>query len=152
MRFSLVYRALVRAQVEGMRGAPHSKDARRYLKIARARATPGRPRRYITHGLLGSGNTFGSHRLLENEGAIRVRSDIERKRLFGLEMHQSSRATGLQIHGAHATRRTYEYLLEMASISLPAGYPVVLDAALLARSETTQAWSLAGWLQVLLLF
>ena len=81
-----------------------------------------------------------------------MRLDIERKRLFGLEMHQSSRATGLQIHGAHATRRTYEYLLEMAGIALPAGYPVVRDAAFLARSETTQAWSLAGWLQVLLLF
>ena len=127
-----------------MRGAAHREDARRYLKIARARATPGRPRRYITYGLLGSGKTFGTQRLLENEDAIRVRSDIERKRLFGLEMHQSSRATGLQIHGAHATRRTYKYLLEMAGIALRAGYPAVLDAAFLARSERTQAWGLAG--------
>lgn len=148
----MVYRALVRAQVEGMRGAAHHEDARRYLKIARAWVTPGRTRRYITHGLTGSGKTFGSQRLLENEGAIRVRSDIERKRLFGLEMHQSSRATGLQIHGAHDTRRTYEYLLEMAGIALRAGYPVVLDAAFLARSEKTQAWSLAGSLQVPFLF
>lgn len=127
----------MRARVEGLRGAAHHKDARQCLKIARAWATPGRPRRYITHGLTGSGKTFGSQWLLENAGAIRVRSDIERKQLFRLEMHQCWRATGLQIYDAHDTRRTYEYLLEMAGIALRAGYPVVPDAALLARSERT---------------
>ena len=148
LRFSVVYRALVRAQVEALRGVTRHKAALRYLKVAQAWAVSGKPRLYITHGLPGSGKTFGSQRLLENEGAIRLRSDIERKRLFGLEMHHSSRSKGLQIYGAHDTQRTYEYLLAMAGIALRAGYPVILDAAFLARSERAQAWNLARSLQL----
>jgi predicted kinase len=38
----------------------------------------------ITHGLPGSGKTSVGRQLLERVGAIRARSDIERKRMAGL--------------------------------------------------------------------
>ena len=143
LRFSVVYRALVRAQVESLRGPARDAVARRYLRTALAWAVPGKPGLTITHGLPGSGKTFGSQRLLEKEGAIRLRSDVERKRLFGLQMHERSSAKGLQIYKAGDTALTYEYMLAMARVALRSGYPVILDAAFLARPERTRALDLA---------
>jgi aminoglycoside phosphotransferase family enzyme len=143
LRFSAAYRALVRAHVTHLRGGEARVPARRYVDCALA-WTKASPRRLvITHGLPGSGKTYESQRLLEREGAIRIRSDVERKRLFGLGMRDDSRARGLDIYTAEATERTYERLLELARIALRAGYPVVLDAAFLRRSERDAARELA---------
>jgi aminoglycoside phosphotransferase family enzyme/predicted kinase len=147
LRFSVVYRALVRAQVEHLRSAACA-AARRYLETALAWTRPGSPDLVITHGLPGSGKTFVSQRLLETKGAIRLRSDVERKRLFGLGMFENSRAKGLNLYEAEATARTYEHLFEVARIAVQAGYPVILDAAFLRRAERTQALALARSLDV----
>ncbi|CDS51395.1 hypothetical protein [Polaromonas sp. CG9_12] len=148
LRFSLVYRALVRAQVEQLNGPGHKTAARRYLDTALALAQPGQPRLFITHGLPGSGKTFESQRLLEREGAIRLRSDVERKRLFGLDMLADSRASGLDLYQPEVTARTYAQLFSRARGALQAGWPVILDAAFLHRAERAQARALAGALDV----
>ncbi|TAM34182.1 MAG: hypothetical protein EPN61_17430 [Burkholderiaceae bacterium] len=145
--FSVVYRALVRAQVEHLRGTDGT-AARNYLDIALAWTQRGNARLFITHGLPGSGKTFVSQRLLEREGAIRLRSDVERKRLFGLGMLEDSRARGLNLYDATASARTYGYLFKMARIALQAGFPVILDAAFLRRAERTEALALARALDV----
>ncbi|MDR3453749.1 MAG: AAA family ATPase [Rhodoferax sp.] len=145
--FSVVYRALVRAQVEHFRGTAGA-AARNYLETALAWAQRGNARLFITHGLPGSGKTFVSQRLLEREGAIRLRSDVERKRLFGLGMLEDSRARGLNLYDATASARTYEHLFKMTRIALQAGFPVVLDAAFLRRAERTEALALARALGV----
>lgn len=147
LRFSLVYRALVRAQVEHLRRA-NSSEAQRYLQAALGWTRPGDVRLFITHGLPGSGKTFASQQLLEQQGAIRLRSDVERKRLFGLGMLEDSRARGLNLYDADATARTYRQLFETARTALQAGYPVILDAAFLRHSERTQAQALARSLGV----
>ena len=148
LRFSLVYRALVRAQVEHLNGPGHEAAARRYLDTALALAQPGQPRLFITHGLPGSGKTYESQKLLEREGAIRLRSDVERKRLFGLGMLADSRASGLDLYQPQATARTYAQLFSLAKGALEAGWPVILDAAFLHRAERAQALALAGALGV----
>ncbi|WP_036772160.1 bifunctional aminoglycoside phosphotransferase/ATP-binding protein [Polaromonas glacialis] len=148
LRFSLVYRALVRAQVEHLNGAGHEAAARRYLDTALALAQPGQPRLLITHGLPGSGKTFASQKLLEREGAIRLRSDVERKRLAGLGMLADSRASGLDLYQPETTARTYAQLFRLARGALAAGWPVILDAAFLRRAERAQALALAGALGV----
>jgi aminoglycoside phosphotransferase family enzyme/predicted kinase len=143
LRFSATYRALVRAHVAHLRGGDARVTARRYVDSALAWTHAPARRLVITHGLPGSGKTFESQRLLEREGAIRIRSDVERKRLFGLGMQDDSRAKGLDIYTAQATELTYQRLLELARIALRAGYPVVLDAAFLRRSERDAARELA---------
>jgi hypothetical protein len=148
LRFSVVYRALVRAQVEHLRGGGHEAAARRYLETALAWTQPREARLFITHGLPGSGKTWQSQRLLEREGAIRLRSDVERKRLYGLDMLEDSRARGLDLYGHEATERTYGSLLATARLVLRAGYPVILDAAFLRRGERAQAHALARELGV----
>ncbi|CAN5511856.1 bifunctional aminoglycoside phosphotransferase/ATP-binding protein [soil metagenome] len=146
LRFSVVYRALVRAQVAHLHGPAHAAVARRYLDTALSWMQPARPpgqKLFITHGLPGSGKTFESQRLLEREGAIRLRSDVERKRLFGLDMLEDSRARGLDVYQPDATARTYAHLFRLARLALQAGYPVILDAAFLHRAERAQALALA---------
>jgi len=147
LRFSVVYRALVRAQVEQLRDAG-STAARRYLSAALAWAGPGNARLFITHGLPGSGKTFASQQIVEREGAIRLRSDVERKRLHSLGMLEDSRAMGVDIYQAETTGRTYAHLLAVARTALQAGYPVILDAAFLRRAERDQAHALALALRV----
>ncbi|MDP3412929.1 MAG: AAA family ATPase [Polaromonas sp.] len=142
LRFSVVYRSLVRAQVEHLRSAG-SEAARRYLATALAWAQPGKAWLSIMHGLPGSGKTWVSQRLLEQEGAVRLRSDVERKRLYGLGMLEDSRAKGLDLYGSDTTARTYTQLFGMARMALQAGYPVILDAAFLRRAERDQAHALA---------
>ena len=148
LRFSAVYRALVRAQVEHLRGADRAVAARRYVDAALRWMQPPSPALVITHGLPGSGKTFRSQQLLEREGAIRLRSDVERKRLFGLGMLDDSRAQGLDLYNAQATARTYDCLFATARTLLQAGYPVIVDAAFLLRAERDQALALARELQV----
>ena len=98
----------------------------------------------ITHGLPGSGKTFASQRLLEAAGAIRIRSDVERKRLFGLSPLQASgehaRAT---TYGFAATEKTYAVLRAAARQALQSGWPTIVDAAFLKRSERTDFEGLA---------
>ena len=148
LRLAAVYRALVRAQVEQLRGPARADAARRYLDAALSWTRPPAPALTITHGLPGSGKTFESQRLLERTGAIRIRSDVERKRLFGLAMLDDSRARGLELYTADATRRTYAQLQARARALLAAGWPVILDAAFLRRDERAAARALADELRV----
>jgi uncharacterized protein len=148
LRFAVVYRALVRAQVAHLRAAGDDSAARRYLQTALAWIEPPRARLFITSGLPGSGKTFASQRVLEHEGAIRLRSDVERKRLFGIGALESSRNSGLDLYSADSTTRTYAHLFKLAQIALGAGYPVILDAAFLRGAERLHALKFALALNV----
>ncbi len=149
LRFFLVSRALVRAQVSALcaaRGIAMQSgcDTPGYLRLAAAIANGADPRLAITHGLPGSGKSHVSHKLLQKTGAIRVRSDVERKRLFGLTPLQSSRdLVPERIYGAAATRQTYAQLRDVAGIALRAGWPTIVDAAFLRKDERTSFAELA---------
>ena len=86
--------------------------------------------------------------MLQRDGAIRLRSDVERKRLFGLRPFESSSDRRLDLYDAGATDRTYEQLFATARGALNAGYPVVVDAAFLQRDERKRALMLARELAV----
>jgi aminoglycoside phosphotransferase family enzyme/predicted kinase len=148
LRLYLSYRALVRALVGRLGGTaiaswPASAD---YLKLARRLAfAPTQPRLLVTHGLSGSGKTELSQHLLEHTGALRLRSDVERKRLFGLSALEASgaRVPG-GIYGVEATQRTYARLDGLARRLLLAGYPVIVDAACLRRAERERLRAMAA--------
>ncbi|MCE9661695.1 MAG: AAA family ATPase [Burkholderiales bacterium] len=150
LRYFLVERALVRAQVEALReltpALPASAcSAHAYLRLAAELAAASDPRLLVTHGLPGSGKTFRSQGLLESVGAVRIRSDVERKRLFGLTALESSRErAGPDLYGASATRATYARLLESVQASLDGGWPTIVDAAFLKRGERGDFAALAA--------
>ena len=140
LRFYMVYRALVRTLVASLGGATGSRQqpaAASYLALARQLALrPPPPQLWVTHGVSGSGKSFVTQGLLEALAAVRVRSDVERKCLFGLAALQASaaRVPG-GIYGRDATQRTYEQLGVLAAMLLSAGWPVIVDAACLRRAE-----------------
>jgi hypothetical protein len=139
LRFHLVCRALVRAQVCALREATGAHadsgcSSMTYRALAATLARSAAPRLAITHGLPGSGKTHAARRLAETAGAVHVRSDVERKRLFGLApLQRSERDEGL--YDANATARTYARLHDIAGIALRAGWPAIADAAFLRRAE-----------------
>jgi predicted kinase len=79
----------------------------------------------------------GGHRgaiLAERLGGVRVRSDVERKRLAGIDW-RSAAASAPQLYSAEMTARTYARLQQVADAALSAGVPVVVDAASLRAHE-----------------
>lgn len=143
LRFCLVYRALVRALVAAL-GAPSAPPGPDYLALAQTLAQPEPPRLLITHGLSGSGKTWATQALLERWGAVRLRSDVERKRLFGLTaLQRSADVVPGGIYGPDATARTFTRLADLARVSLQAGWPTVVDAAFLQRAERDRFAALA---------
>lgn len=147
LRFAAVYRALVRAQVCALRDEAAEPSTARYLETALRWTEPSPPGLTLMHGLPGSGKSWESQRLLE-QGAIRLRSDVERKRLAGLDMLADSRAAGMALYDRAASERTYAHLLAQAAAVLAAGFPVVLDAAFLKHAERQAARDLAAAHQV----
>jgi hypothetical protein len=86
---------------------------------------------------------------VERLQAVRLRSDVERKRLFGLSPLADSRArTGLDLYSAEITQRTYARLLDLAREILQAGYTVIVDAAFLTLQERELFHRLAAELSV----
>ena len=146
LRFYMVYRAMVRAKVARIRMHQAGISVADYglaeqaffehihlaLRLARRPATVV----MLMHGLAGSGKTTASQRFVEALGAIRVRSDVERKRLHGFAANaRTGSLIGGGLYDAEATRRTYAHLAVLAHEILAAGFPVVVDAAFLRRNE-----------------
>jgi len=156
LRFYLGYRAMVRAKIAairaGQRGARlknELKSCRSYLRLAHNCLTQRHPALIITHGLPGCGKSTVAQIALERLGAIRIRSDVERKRLFGLAPLADSRSRiGADIYSEDATRRTYARLHELARIVIAAGFPVIVDAAFMLHAEREIFRSLAQELNV----
>ena len=146
LRFYLVYRALVRAKVHLVRSRQprlrrdeklHLAQAcHEYLLLARRFSAPRGTAVILAHGPSGCGKTTATQSLVEQLGAIRVRSDLERKRLHQMApLAASGSALGAGIYSAESNTATYRRLGVLAQVILAAGFPVVVDATFLLRAE-----------------
>jgi aminoglycoside phosphotransferase family enzyme/predicted kinase len=140
LRFYQMYRAMVRAKVAAIRAAQlHGNDASDktadaesldYLWLAeRYSETADTPVAVLMHGLSGSGKSYVAERLVESLGAVRVRSDVERKRLAA-----SANEPDDELYAGDMTRQTYERLAQIASTCVSNGFSVIVDATFL-RAE-----------------
>lgn len=149
LRFYLVYRALVRAKVHlirsrqpgiGVAEAQRLERAyRNYAALAQDCTIIGRPGILLMHGLSGCGKSTLASQLAQRLGAVRIRSDVERKRLHGLSPLTRTRsgiASGL--YGDDATRATYARLAEAARVVAASGFTAIVDAAFLLRSQRAE--------------
>jgi predicted kinase len=95
--------------------------------------------------LSGSGKTTFSQGLLEHLGAICLRSDVERKRLAGLDALTRT-GTGVEegIYSRDFSRRTYGHLAYLAERLLHAGWTVLVDATFIARWQRELLHHVAG--------
>jgi len=144
LRYYLVYRALVRAKVSCLRAHQPGMDPReqsqitlayrRHLRLAERLAESRHAALVIMHGLSGSGKSSIAQGLLEALGAVRLRSDVERKRLYGLAAEaRSGSPLDAGLYAPGASERTYAHLAGLARALLAARYPVIVDAAFLKR-------------------
>lgn len=155
LRFYAEYRALVCAKVAAIRTAQTHGDTAEVMAgivLAERLVAPPAPRLLITHGLSGCGKTRDSNALLQTDAqacTLRLRSDVERKRLYGLAATQrSGSATGVGMYAVHAHRQTYTCLHTLAELLLRAGWSVVVDATFLHRADRDAFRALAQGLGV----
>lgn len=139
-----VYRAMVRAKVAFIHAdqpalSPQEAECEKQqglelLQLADRLTRPNKASLVITHGLSGSGKTTFSQNLIMQFEMIGLRSDIERKRLAGLNALARSDSSVMRgIYSREFTRRTYGYLAELAEMLLNAGWRVLVDATFIAR-------------------
>lgn len=137
LRFYLCYRAMVRAKVEALRMSQGGADEGaldRYLGLISRYAAESRPAVIVMHGPSGSGKSVVAEALARVTGAIRLRSDVERKRLAGLpELARSDSAPGQGLYTDEINDRTYDRLLKLAATVIGDGFPVIVDATCLRR-------------------
>ncbi|MCK5394748.1 MAG: AAA family ATPase, partial [Gammaproteobacteria bacterium] len=160
--FYLCYRAMVRAKVNTLRLKQNDlTDEERknaidefesYLELAITYTRQPAPKLIIMRGLSASGKSTVSQKLLDVIGAIRIRSDVERKRLFGItstdtasDKIDSNINTG--IYSKNASQLTYAKLIELASIIIEAGYSIIIDAAFLKHEQRKPFQKLAEQLK-----
>ena len=150
------YRAMVRAKVASLRltqpglsaddQAETLKQYQGYADLAEHFTKPGKPVIILMYGLSGSGKSTISQPLLEMTGAIRLRSDRERKRLFGEAGEKTAVNAG--IYTPEHSKKTYQRLLELSRVLAGAGYPVIVDATFLTRALRRPFQELAAELQI----
>ncbi|MFA9419192.1 MAG: AAA family ATPase [Gammaproteobacteria bacterium] len=154
LRYYIVYRALVRAKVKALRldqitpggdhDSSHYEEVYRYLDLARTWSANARPAIIVMHGLSGSGKSTLARQLVETIGAVQVRSDVERKRLYDLKPDaDSGSALQQSIYTLEATMQTYDCLEDQARKVVRAGFSVIVDATFLLKAYRDQFQALA---------
>jgi aminoglycoside phosphotransferase family enzyme/predicted kinase len=156
--FYLVYRAMVRAKVASIGAAGIAEERARaaflreykdYLHLAEAYTASRQAAIVVTHGFAGCGKTTVTQSLLERMDAVRVRSDVERKRLANLRADARSQSgIASNLYARDMTRRTYEELSRLARHIVESGYVALIDAAFLQLRQREIFRSLAAELDV----
>jgi hypothetical protein len=140
------YRALVRAKVAALGGgaALHG-----YLRCAEQLINPRPCSLAITTGVSGLGKSRHSLAVAERLGWMRLRSDVERKRMFGLwGIPRRSERSGNPYTSAVSEELFAKRLPEIAEQLLRAGHAVVVDATFLRQQDRQRMADLAQQLGV----
>ncbi|MFT4564763.1 MAG: aminoglycoside phosphotransferase family enzyme [Gammaproteobacteria bacterium] len=135
LRYYAVYRSLVRAKVASLQlsQASNLDASARHIEWANTTATSSTGRITVMCGPSGSGKSWLAERLVPHLRAIRLRSDIVRKQLAGLESTQAS-ASDLDggIYTTASSEAVYSRLLELTDALITSGENVIVDATFLS--------------------
>ncbi|WP_412050051.1 AAA family ATPase [Hoeflea sp. Naph1] len=119
-------------------------EARRYLSSALAYLHPEPVQMIAIGGLSGTGKTVLAtslaHQIGLAPGAVHLRSDLERKALFGVSplTHLPQSAYGSEVNA-----RVYDIMRDKARAVLRGGHSVIMDATWLNQDERTSLSDLA---------
>jgi uncharacterized protein len=136
MPLFLALRAAIRARVTAALGKlepgardARTREARQFFAAAEDFLAPRAPRLVAVGGLSGSGkSTFAkalAPKIGRAPGAVHLRSDIERKRLYGVE---ESERLSAEAYRPGKSEEVYRKLRELAEAALRAGQRVIVDA------------------------
>ena len=159
LKYYLAYRALVRAKVAALRlqqpaisasEETHQHDRlASYVDLTVKLIRPERAAIVLMHGVSGSGKSVVASELGSSLPAIRIRSDVERKRLVNLWPPSPQTAeSAVDLYSSEMTQKTYQRLQTLARTIVESGYTVIVDAAFLKRADRQAFISLARELDV----
>jgi len=158
LRFYLVYRAIVMSKVSAIRASQRNSAKERqlditkyhsYLQLANCYTETVTPIMIIMHGVSGSGKSWLAEQIYSRYQAIRIRSDVERKRWAKLSPIQKSHSgmdSGLYTQANNDI--IHQHLLQLAIETLRAGYHVIVDATFLQQQYRDLFFQQAELLQV----
>ncbi|TVP90222.1 MAG: adenylyl-sulfate kinase [Pseudomonadaceae bacterium] len=142
LNYYKAFRAMVRAKVALLRLTQDNVSAsEREQVLARYHSYANLAETYteipprigmLTHGVSGSGKSTLSLALVEKLGAIRLRSDIERKRLFG---KAGAGTLDAGLYSQERSQQTYQRLASLSEHVLAAGYALIVDATHLKQQQ-----------------
>ena len=142
LAFHAVYRALVRAMVDALSAEQRPAGARALTErlLVRTRTAmeftcPSRLTLYIMHGASGSGKSWLSARLVPMLGAVRLRSDVERRRMG---------SGTAELYAPESRERVYRHMMACAETSLAAGLSTIVDASFLNLADRQAFRALAA--------
>jgi aminoglycoside phosphotransferase family enzyme len=150
LSFYQCYRAMVRAKVSVLRleqeageqetGVQERRQVlaafESYLSLAESYSRRTKPTLIIMHGLSASGKSSVSQQLIDDLSVIRIRSDVERKRMHDVStQHHSNDDIDQGLYSPRASEMTYSRLLELSESILVSGVSVVVDAAFLKYDQ-----------------
>ncbi len=140
-----VYHSVIRAKVAAVRSVERQDVEKRAKDIAQLKHYLAVAIRWIKqalpivvgmHGFSGSGKTWLSTQLMSEVPAIRVRSDIERKRCLGIaESAGSQSQPGRGAYTARARADVYESMMKIVDGLIDAGFNVIADASFVMRTD-----------------
>jgi predicted kinase len=105
----------------------------------------GQPALVLMHGVSGSGKSWVSELLVPALHAVRIRSDLERKRSAGITRPaEPVHGVGQGNYTSASVDRTYRRLAECADSALAGGCSVIVDATFLERAHRDLFRTLAG--------
>ncbi len=157
LNFYQCYRAMVRAKVAllslsskpitSTRSKAIFDQYNRYIQLAERYMIAPKRQLLLMHGFSGTGKTTVSTELVDQLGAIRLRSDVERKRIFQFKQQKASAIDG-GIYSHSASDRTFDHLAATAHTILRAGYRVIVDATFLHKPYRDRFFQLAENLNI----
>lgn len=151
--FFISVRAAIRAKVtaarrEGADAAARAgieETARAYFRLARASLSPSAPKLIAIGGLSGTGKSALARALAPDfppsPGAVVLRSDIERKALFGAA---ETELLPRDAYTPEANAKVYTALQDKAARVAAAGHSVIVDAVFARASERRDIAELAA--------
>lgn len=153
--FYAVYRALVRAKVDAIAAKQSPAQAKQFAERLQRRVHTAlelmkqpRPKLLLMHGLSGSGKSWLSEQLVPVVPALRIRSDLERKRMLGESPAGEDKGFKAGRYAPEVSHRVYARLIECTESCLQAGFNVIVDAAFLEEADRALFEELARRLDV----
>ena len=149
----LSMRATIRAKVELLRASMAPRDqadaareeARAYFALARDFLAPAAPRLIAIGGLSGTGKSAVARAIAPFigafPGAVIVRSDVERKRLFGVALSERLPESA---YAPEISDRDYAMCRKRALMALEGGQAVIVDAVHAKKEERDALAALAA--------
>jgi len=149
----LAMRATIRAKVELLRARRVDDDqaeaarqeARIYFELAQKFLAPAFPRLIAIGGLSGTGKSAIARAIAPSigafPGAVHVRSDVERKRLFGVA---PSARLPARAYAPEVSDRVYAVCRKRALMALEGGQAVIVDAVHAKQEEREALAALAA--------